>query len=212
MNEDLLQPQCDFSPMKSAVKANLMELSEEIHRIVDALDHEEEEYCLLREITNMRETFAQIESLAASFYLECYLAPYTNKYLDLSNSVQNLSRKQHGALMVVRRETPLELWVQPGVPVGAELSGSLLESIFYPGSPLHDGAVVIEGSTIVSASNVLPLSNRQTEGRKLGTRHRAALGLSERTDALIIVVSEETGRASFAFKGNLYPLNVAEVS
>lgn len=211
MNKDLLQTQCDFSPMKSAVKANLTELSEEIHRIVDALDHEEE-YCLLREITNMRETFAQIESLAASFYLECYLSPYTNKYQDLSDSVQNLSRKQHGALIVVRRETPLDLWIQSGLPVGAELTGSLLESIFYPGGPLHDGAVIIEENTIVSASNVLPLSKRQTEGGKLGTRHRAALGLSERTDALIIVVSEETGHASFAFKGNLYPLNVGEIS
>ena len=118
--------------MKSAVKANLTELSEEIHRIVDALDHEEE-YCLLREITNMRETFAQIESLAASFYLECYLSPYTNKYQDLSDSVQNLSRKQHGALMVTDGRPTGQLGFSRGSRWEPSFTGSLLESIFYPG-------------------------------------------------------------------------------
>lgn len=208
--QDLPQPNCDFSPVKSTVKRSLKELSGEIIRIVDTLDVEEE-YCLLRDFSLVRERFSHIESLAASFYLECYLSPYTDKYLDLSRSVQNLSRKQHGALVVIRRSAPLELWIQPGTPIGAELTSSLLESIFYPGSPLHDGAVIIEGNTILSASSVLPLSNRKnTPERKLGTRHRAALGLSEKTDALVIVVSEETGRASFAIQGNLHPFHVGD--
>ena len=87
------------------------------------------------------------------------------------------------------------------------MSPSLLESIFYPGNPLHDGAVLVRENQIVSAANVLPLTKTVISGKKLGTRHRAAIGLSEQSDALVLVVSEETGKISFAFGGKLYPVN-----
>lgn len=84
------------------------------------------------------------------------------------------------------------------------ITSSLLDSIFHVGSPLHDGAVLIRKDTIDSAANILPLTKKTYKGKKMGTRHRAAIGLSEQTDALIFVVSEETGKQSFAYKGSLY--------
>jgi len=117
-----------------------------------------------------------------------------------------MSMRRHGGLIVIEREDSLKSLIQPGVHIGAELTHSLLETIFFPGNPLHDGAVLVNQNLIESAANVLPLSERYTGEKKLGTRHRAALGLSEVSDALIMVVSEETGRISFAFKGNLYPI------
>ena len=84
----------------------------------------------------------------------------------------------------------------------------MLESIFYPGNPLHDGAVLVKQNIIKSAANVLPLTNLFVGDQKLGSRHRAAIGLSEKSDAMVIVISEETGKVSFALKGELYPISI----
>lgn len=195
---------CDFSPMKQT-------LTEDIHQVITALQNnleaiDNEENCLLGNFEKIKEDFLDIEMKAATFYLNCYLSPFTGKYPELSICVQNMSKLRHGGLIVIQREDPLELLVKPGIPIGAELTHSLLESIFFPGNPLHDGAVMVSLDQIVSAANVLPLSDKFTGDKKMGTRHRAALGLSERSDALVLVVSEETGRVSFAFKGNIYPI------
>lgn len=99
---------------------------------------------------------------------------------------------------MIQREDSLESLIRPGISIGAELTHSLLESIFFPGNPPNDGAVIVSLNQIVSAANVLPLSDRFTGDQKLGTRHRAALGLTERSDALVLVVSDETGKVSFA--------------
>src|SRR5699024_9920588 len=106
------------------------------------------------------------------------------------------------------RKESLDPWVQRGTPIGAAMTHSLIESIFYPGSPLHDGAVILKGNQIISAANILPLTQQTTTYTNLGTRHRAAIGLSEKTDALVIVVSEETGQTSFALGGRLYPVQL----
>lgn len=127
--------------------------------------------------------------------------------MEISHSAQHLSKKKHGALIVIERSNEVDDYIQKGVPLGAFLTPSLLESIFYPGNPLHDGAVLVKGNTINSAANVLPLTSQMIHGKKLGTRHRAALGLSEKTDALVLVVSEETGKVSFALDGILYPIS-----
>ena len=119
-----------------------------------------------------------------------------------------MSRLRHGGLIVIQREDSLESLMKPGISIGADLSHSLIESIFFPGNPLHDGAVMVNLNQIVSAANVLPLSDRNAGDKKLGTRHRAALGLTEQSDALVLVVSEETGRVSFAFNGKLYPITM----
>ena len=119
----------------------------------------------------------------------------------LVDAVDDFSSTQTGALMAIERETMLTDISETGVIVDAEISVRLLGNLFYEGSPLHDGAVIIRGDRVHAASCVLPLTERQNIGKNLGTRHRAALGLSEVSDAFIIVVSEETGAISVAQNG-----------
>ncbi|MGE5702593.1 MAG: sporulation-specific diadenylate cyclase CdaS [Clostridia bacterium] len=195
---------CDLSPLKQQVELELNQVLLEIETSLATM--KDENSCVLGNLEKIRERFVRIESTAASFYLYCYLSPYTDTYSDLSVAIQHLSRRRHGALIVIQRNDPLGHLVQNGTMIGASLSSSLLESIFYPGGPLHDGAVLVQGNTIVSARNVLPLATSFLGDPNLGTRHRAAVGLSERSDALVIVVSEETGKARFAIRGRLYPL------
>ncbi|WP_047153469.1 sporulation-specific diadenylate cyclase CdaS [Aneurinibacillus tyrosinisolvens] len=199
------QKECDFSPMKAELKEHLQKLIADMQQSLERLDNESQ--CLLGRFEQIRREFAYIESTAASYYLNCYLSSFTDKYLDISIGVQHLSQRRHGALIVIQRNDGLDSLITPGIPVGAMLTYSLMESIFFPGSPMHDGAVLIRANQIVSAANVLPLASVFVGEEKLGTRHRAALGLTERSDALVIVVSEETGKASFALNGKLYPLS-----
>ncbi|WP_172954359.1 sporulation-specific diadenylate cyclase CdaS [Solibacillus sp. R5-41] len=195
---------CDFSPMKQTLKEDIHQVIKALQNNVEVMDNEN--YCLLGAFEKIKEDFLSIEMKAATFYLNCYLSPFTDKYPELSICVQNMSKLKHGGLIVIQREDSLQSLLKPGIPIGAELTHSLLQSIFYPGSPLHDGAVLVSHNHIVSAANVLPLSDRFTGEKKLGTRHRAAIGLSEKSDALVLVVSEETGRVSFAIDGNLHPI------
>lgn len=197
-------PNCDFSPMKQQLAEGIQQITNELQHSLGVLDNES--YCLLGKLEGIKEKFINIESVAASFYLNCYLAAFTDKYAELSLCVQRLSDRRHGALIVVERRDVLDSFIQKGTDVGATLTPALLEAIFYPGNPLHDGAVLIRSNQIVSAANVLPLTATVIRGKKLGTRHRAALGLTEQSDALVLVVSEETGRVSFALNGKLYPI------
>ena len=122
---------------------------------------------------------------------------------DLVEAVHSLAAKRVGALIVLERSAGLGHYAELGVPLDALVSSDLLESLFHPYSPLHDGAVVVQGVRVVAAGCFLPLSRNPELGRKLGTRHRAALGLSEETDAVVLVVSEESGRISLAVAGQM---------
>ena len=117
-------------------------------------------------------------------------------------AVDDFSATRTGALIVFERETMLNDIIETGTIVDARISVRLLGNLFYEGSPLHDGAVIIRGDRIHAASCVLPLTKKKNIGRNLGTRHRAGLGVSEVSDALVIVVSEETGVISVAENGN----------
>ena len=117
-------------------------------------------------------------------------------------AVDDFSATRTGALIVFERETMLNDIIETGTIVDARMSVRLLGNLFYEGSPLHDGAVIIRGDRIHAASCVLPLTEKKNIGRNLGTRHRAGLGVSEVSDALVIVVSEETGVISVAENGN----------
>lgn len=119
-------------------------------------------------------------------------------------SVQYMSKRRIGALIAIEMETGLEEYVNTGISMGADISGELLINTFIPNTPLHDGAVIIQDYKIASAASYLPLSESSLISKELGTRHRAAIGLSEVSDALTVVVSEETGGVSITQNGNLY--------
>ena len=115
-----------------------------------------------------------------------------------------LSSQRIGAIIVIERQIGLRSYVEGGIPLDAVLTYDLLLSIFQKTSPLHDGAVIIRGDTIVGAGAILPLSQVALLDRALGTRHRAALGLSEESDAIVVLVSEESSTISIAMQGRLY--------
>lgn len=124
---------------------------------------------------------------------------------EIVEAAEELSRRRIGALIVLQRDTGLVDITRTGKTISGRVSVDLLRTIFYPNTPLHDGAVVVRGDNLVAAGCVLPHSERPGLSVATGMRHRAALGLSERTDAVTVVVSEETGAVSLAVDGNLSP-------
>lgn len=122
---------------------------------------------------------------------------------ELINAIDYLRKEKIGGLIVIERDISLANYIDKAKKLYADLSSDLLIAIFYEGNPLHDGGVIIQGDRITCAGAVFPTSNSPKINRRLGTRHRAALGLAEETDAICIVVSEETGRVSIALKGDM---------
>ena len=122
---------------------------------------------------------------------------------DLHKTILRLSRRRVGALIVFEQKTGLGDIISTGTAIEGLVSGALIENIFEPNTPLHDGAVICRGSTLVAAACFLPLSEETGISRELGTRHRAALGVSTVSDCLVLVVSEETGAISMAHDGKL---------
>lgn len=122
---------------------------------------------------------------------------------NILHAVLSLSKKRVGALIVFERRTGLKDVIESGTRIGAVISTELIENLFYMGSPLHDGAVIIRESSIEAAGCFLPLSDNKQIGQELGTRHRAALGMSEVSDSITLIVSEETGVISVAQDGKL---------
>jgi len=114
-----------------------------------------------------------------------------------------LSNKKIGALIAVERETRLENYIESGIEMDAKVNAELIMTIFMPNTPLHDGGIVISGERVAAAGCLFPLTQNPKVATALGTRHRAALGLSEETDAIVVIVSEETGGVSVAISGRL---------
>ena len=123
---------------------------------------------------------------------------------ELIQALDYLRKNRIGALIVIERDVSLGNYIDKAKKVYADLTSDLLGAIFYEGNPLHDGGVIIQGDRITCAGAVFPTSSSTKINKHVGTRHRAALGLSEETDAICLVVSEETGRLSVAIKGELY--------
>lgn len=147
-------------------------------------------------------------------------APIFNRFFRLDSKIvprlvralARMSKDRVGALIAIEREATLAELIENGITIDAELNSYLLESIFFPKSALHDGGVVVRDDRIVAASCLFPLSQNPDVDKRLGTRHRAALGLSEETDAIVLVVSEETGKISIAMNGRLdYDLTVEQL-
>jgi diadenylate cyclase len=128
---------------------------------------------------------------------------YSQAISEAIRATERLSTKKTGALIAFERDVGLEDYATTGVRINGEISAEMLQSIFYPKSPLHDGAVIVRGNRIIAAGCLLPLPEEGVVRERLGTRHRAALGLSLASDALVIVVSEETGNISVIEEGKI---------
>ena len=131
---------------------------------------------------------------------------------EIMNAVEYLRKSRIGALIVIERDISLRDYIERSKGIYADISSELLISIFFPRNPLHDGGVIIQGNRITSAGAVFPISLNTKINKRLGTRHRAALGISEESDAIALVVSEETGKISIAIGGVLnYNLSIDDV-
>lgn len=125
---------------------------------------------------------------------------------EITNAAYKLSSKKVGCIIAIEREDKLKTYIESGVPLDAKVSGELIQSIFMTSSPLHDGGVVARGDRLVAASCLFPLSENPSFNKIIGTRHRAALGLTEQTDAVVVMVSEETSEISVAADGRFIPV------
>lgn len=124
----------------------------------------------------------------------------------LTTAVFRMSKQNHGSLIAIEREVKLNTYIESGVTIDAKVSTEILQSIFNPDSPLHDGGAIVRHDRIVAVSCLFPLSENPTFSKTIGTRHRAALGLSEQTDAIVVMVSEETGTVSVVVNGQFIPI------
>lgn len=123
---------------------------------------------------------------------------------EVISAMLNMAKRKCGAIVVIECKVRLQQLIDDAVVLDAKVNSPLLESIFYPNSPLHDGAVIIRGDRIVAARVILPLSSSEKISKRLGTRHRASLGISEESDAVTVLVSEESGAVSIGHDGRLY--------
>lgn len=131
---------------------------------------------------------------------------------ELLDACESMSQQRIGALIVIRSKAELKEYVETGELINARISSALIETIFFKNSPLHDGAVIVNGTMLEAARCVLPVTDKRLVNAKLGLRHRAAIGMSQATDAGVIIVSEETGAISFALAGDLYEdINIQEL-
>ena len=202
-NEDKLIEEKAFKEKLEELKrriGHLYEIIPSLKQCSHLSDH-------LQEVFELREGLNQIEQGLLNTHLRCCISPSIKIPGEVVLSVSKLSAKRHGAIIAVQQEDNLDDYFQGGVIIDAVVSAPILESIFYPGSQLHDGAVFIRNTRVIKAGCLLPFAPAPSglEALGLGTRHQAAVGLSQVSDALVIVVSEEKGWISLALRGRLYP-------
>jgi diadenylate cyclase len=125
---------------------------------------------------------------------------------EITSAAYKLSRRKIGCLIAIERETKLKAYIESGITLDAQISSELIQTIFNPQSPIHDGGIITRGNRIVAASCLFPLSDNPNFSKIIGTRHRAALGITEQTDTVVIMVSEETGEISAACDGRFIPI------
>ncbi len=200
----------DIWSEEEAIKEKLEELKSRItqlHKGIPCLKQCSHLSDLLQKMYEIRVGLNQLEQSLLQNHLTCCISPNIKVPGEVVFALSKLSEKRHGAIIVMEHEDNLDEHLQGGVIIDAAVSAPVLENIFYPGSPLHDGAVIMRDSKIRKAGVLLPLSphTSEMEALSLGSRHRAALGLSQVSDALIIVISEEKGWVSIALRGQLYP-------
>ncbi|MGB5746626.1 MAG: diadenylate cyclase [Desulfobacterales bacterium] len=195
---------------EAAIKEQLEELKSrvtQLHDDIPCLKQCSRLSDLLQKMYEIRVGLNQLEQDLLQTHLKCCISPNIKVPGEVILALSKLSEKRHGVIIAIEQEDNLDDHLQGGVLIDAVVTAPILENIFYPGSPLHDGAVIIRDSKIHKVNVILPLAphTSELEALGLGSRHRAALGLSQASDALVIVVSEEKGWISMALQGQLYP-------
>jgi DNA integrity scanning protein DisA with diadenylate cyclase activity len=195
---------------ETVIKEKLEEIKSRVSQLRSDIPSMKQCSCLiglLQKMYEIRVELKQLEQGLLQTHLKCCISSKIKVPAAVVLALSTLSEKRHGVIIVIEHEDNLEDHLQGGVIIDAAISAAILENIFYPGSPLHDGAMIIRNSKIRKVNVLLPLAphTSELEALGLGSRHRAALGLSQVSDALIIVVSEEKGWISIAFQGQLYP-------
>jgi len=195
---------------EDAIKKELEDLRSRVtklHNLLPCLKQCSQLSHLLQKVYEIRQGLNQLEQGLLHTHLKCCISPSLRIPEQIVIAVSKLSSKRHGAIIVIEQKDCLDMYVKGGVSINSPIIAPIIESIFYPGSPLHDGAMVIRGNQIIKASCFLPPAtyDLQLEALHLGTRHSAAVGISKVSDALIIIVSEEKGWVSLALEGRFYP-------
>lgn len=166
----------------------------------------ESSLALLARVTKLRDALDEVARSLQAKHLSCCVFTQLQGAGKVAGAIHQLSANRTGALIAIEREMSLEDYAKSGTLLNALVSTSLLQSLFYPGNRLHDGAVIIRRDRVLAAGCILPLSADHTtfRVRGLGTRHRAGVGLSQVSDAIVFIVSEETGGVSIALEGQLF--------
>jgi len=202
-NKDMLIEEEAFKDELEDLRRRLTSLKQSISGL-DQCSHLSN---LLQKIYGIREGLNKLEQSLLQTHLKGCISPTIKVPEVVAFAVSTLSRERRGGTIVIEQEDNLDDYFQGGTTIDAVVSATILENIFYPGSPLHDGAVLIRDARIIKAGCLLPLAPHPYgfEALGLGTRHAASVGLSKVSDALVIVVSEEKGWISLALRGQLYP-------
>ena len=187
----------------------IVEIEEESRTIDESLSAPqscERSASLLQRVHDLRGTLADIEKSLQEKHLKCCLFPELGNIDQIAPALVQLSARRIGALIAIERSMSLEDFITSGTLLNAELSNSLLLSLFFPGSSMHDGAVIIRNRKIAAAGCILPLSADHNTFKVMGvgTRHRAGVGLSQVSDAAVFIVSEQTGRVTLAVGGQMF--------
>lgn len=141
--------------------------------------------------------------LGHNSFMRVFFKQSTNVLTEIIKAIVTLSNNRIGGLIAIEREVGLDNYVERGITINADVTSDLIETIFWPKAPLHDGAIIIRGQRITAASCLFPLSENPDISKEMGTRHRAGIGLTEETDAISIIISEETGGISVAIQGQV---------
>jgi diadenylate cyclase len=195
---------------EALIKEKLEELKSRVTQLHNDIPSMKRCSCLsdlLQKMYEIRVELNQLEQGLVQTHLKCCISSKIKVPAEVVLALSSLSEKRHGVIIAIEHKDNLDDHLQGGVIIDAPVSAAILENIFYPGSPLHDGAMIIRDSKIRKVNVILPLAphTQDLEALGLGSRHRAALGLSQLSDALVIVVSEEKGWISVAYQGQLYP-------
>lgn len=196
----------DFSQLRIEINEKLTEIEKKVNQNIATLSHND--IRIIDIVQKLSRKLLELETTASTYLLNRLLSKYTKCSTELSLAIHKLSRKRQGALIVIEASDPVAPFLHGGIPINAVITSQLLESIFQPDSLLQEGAVLIQSDLLVSASNTLPLTEQIFWDRAADIRELSAIGLSEKCDALIILITDG-GTTYFSLEGNLFPFSAS---